>query len=99
VVYEIQFADSANRQLKVLKASDRTLLVTRIEKQLCAEPLKATRNRKPLRPNPIAPWELRVKNLRVFYDVSGDERNLVNVLAIGIKQGNKIFIEGEEIEL
>lgn len=99
MAYEIQFAESANRQLKALKASDRALLVTRVEKLLCAEPLKATRNRKPLRPNPIAPWELRVKNMRVFYDVSKGARNLVNVLAIGIKRGNKILIEREEIEL
>lgn len=99
MAYEIQFAESANRQLKALKASDRALLVTRVEKQLCAEPLKATRNRKPLRPNPIAPWELRVKHLRVFYDVSEGARNIVSVLAIGIKRGNKILIEGEEIEL
>lgn len=99
MAYEIQFAESANRQLNALKASDRALLVTRVEKQLCAEPLKATRNRKPLRPNPIAPWELRVKNMRVFYDVPDGARNLVNVLAIGIKRGNKILIEGEEIEL
>ena len=99
MAYEIQFAESANRQLKALKASDRALLVIQVEKQLCAEPLKATRNRKPLRPNPVAPWELRVKNMRVFYDVSGGGRNVVSVLAIGIKQGNKIFIEGQEIEL
>ena len=97
--YEIQFAESANRQLKALKASDRALVVMRIEKQLCDDPLKATRNRKPLRPNPIAPWELRVKNTRVFYDVAGGGRNVVSVLAIGIKQGSKLIIEGQEIEL
>ena len=75
------------------------MLLTRIEEQLSAEPLKATRNRKPLRPNPIAPWALRVKNMRVFYDVTAGERNQVNILAIGIKRRNKILIEGEEIEL
>ena len=40
-----------------------------------------------------------MKNLRVFYDVSEGARNVVNVLAIGIKRGNTIVIEGEEIEL
>lgn len=49
-----------------------------------------------LRPNPLAPWELRVGTLRVFYDV--DERaDLVNVLAIGVKKGNRLLIDDKEI--
>lgn len=99
MVYEIGFAESANRQLTGLKANDRVFLVAQIEKQLSTEPLKATRNRKPLRPNPLAPWELRVKNMRVFYDVWAEPRPVVNVLAIGIKRRNKLYIEDEEIEL
>ena len=42
---------------------------------------------------------VRVKNMRVFYDVAGGGRNVVSVLAIGIKQGSKLIIEGQEIEL
>jgi len=99
VAYEIQFAESASRQLKALKANDRALLIAEIEKQLSVEPLKQTRNRKPLRPNPIAPWELRVKNMRVFYDVSSGKPDQVSILAIGTKQGNKLYIEGTEIRL
>ena len=59
-----------------------------------------TRNRKrlrPLRPNPIAPWELRIREMLVFFEV--DEPGVVTVLAIGTKRGNKLYIEGEEIEL
>lgn len=63
------------------------------------EPLRETRNRKQLRPNPIAPWELRVKNTRVFYDVTVDDPGVISVLAIGIKRGNRLNIEGQEIEL
>ena len=39
-----------------------------------AAPLQAseTRNRKPMRPNPIAPQELRVGQLRVYDEVSDD---------------------------
>jgi mRNA-degrading endonuclease RelE of RelBE toxin-antitoxin system len=59
--------------------------------------LTETRNRKPLRPNPIAPWELRVGELRVFYDV--DEPGVVTILAIGTKRGNMFFIDGEQIDL
>lgn len=47
--------------------------------------------------NPMAPWELRVRNMRVFYEV--DEPGVVTVLAIGTKRGNRLYIEGEEMEL
>ena len=56
-----------------------------------------TRNRKRLRANPIAPWELRVRDMRVLYEV--DEPGVVTVLAIGMKRGNRVYIGGEEIEL
>jgi len=75
------------------------LVIAQIEKQLSSESLKATRNRKQLRPNPVAPWELRVKSLRVLYDVSSGKTNVVNILAIGIKRGNKLYIEDREIQL
>jgi hypothetical protein len=55
-----------------------------------------------LRPNPLAPWELRIEDLRVFYDVSPevpDVPKVVTVLAVGEKQGNILRIAGEEIKL
>ena len=61
--------------------------------------MRESRNRKPLRPNPVAPWELRVGALRVFYEVVGEEEDLVNILAIGIKTRNRLFIAGEEIHI
>ena len=61
--------------------------------------LYETRNRKQLRPNPFAPWELRVGSLRVFYEVDGGEPDLINVLAIGIKKGNRLIIAGREIHI
>jgi mRNA-degrading endonuclease RelE of RelBE toxin-antitoxin system len=73
------------------------MIVAGVETQLAREPLVEARNRKRLRPNPIAPWELRVRGMRVFYEV--DEPGVVTVLAIGTKRGNTLDIEGEEIEL
>ena len=46
-----------------------------------------------------APWELRVDNLRVFYDVPTDTPNVVLVVAIGEKRGNRLYIADEEIHL
>jgi hypothetical protein len=58
-----------------------------------------TRHRKPLRPNPIAAWQLSVEHLRVFYEVAGDDNGLVRILAIGRKHGNALTIGGKEIQL
>lgn len=97
MAFEVRFAASARRQLKRLSVPERVVLVAAVEAQLQNQPLTETRNRKPLRPNPLAPWELRVGDLRVFYEV--DEPGVVTVLAIGEKRGNKLYIEGEEIDL
>ena len=70
-----------------------------IERQLVREPLIETRNRKPLRPNPLAPWELRVGELRVFYEVAADDPRVVRVLAVGKKERQILRIGGQEITL
>jgi mRNA-degrading endonuclease RelE of RelBE toxin-antitoxin system len=49
-----------------------------------------------LRPNQRAPWELRIEDYRVFYDIEGDE---VKVIAVGHKEHNDLFIRGEKVKL
>jgi mRNA-degrading endonuclease RelE of RelBE toxin-antitoxin system len=97
VAFEIQFVSSAKRQLRGFDANERVTILEAIEVQLTDEPLAETRNRKRLRQNPIAPWELRIKNVRVFYDV--EEPNMVTILAIGTKRRNELYIEGKRIQL
>jgi len=97
--YQIEFAESVKHHLKSLSAAQRQRVFDAIEKQLTHEPSAETRNRKPLRPNPIAPWELRVGNLRVFYDVPLEYPNTVQILAVGWKEGNRLFIGDRLVEL
>ena len=52
-----------------------------------------------MRPNPVAPWELRIGDLRAYYDVSEAPEKLVYVRAVGIKEHNVVRIGGEVIEL
>src|SRR5262245_3501934 len=99
MAYRIVFAESVKGHLKALTARKRRKVFDSIEAQLVHEPLKETRNRKLLRPNPIAPWELRIGNTRIFYKVPEDEPDVVRILAVGVKRGNKLFIAGEEVEL
>lgn len=99
MVYAIEFAESVKEQLRDLSARQRTAIFDSIESQLVHEPLTETRNRKPLRPNPIAPWELRIGELRIFYEVAADGPDTVRILAVGQKKRNKLIIAGKELEL
>ena len=99
MAYRIRFAESAEEQLAQLAARQRAIVFDAVKVQLRYEPLRETRNRKRLRPNPLAPWELRVGTLRVFYEVDALELDLVNVLAIGIKRGNRLIVSGKEIHI
>lgn len=66
--------------------------------QLAYEPMTMTKNRKPLRPNPIAAWAIRIGDYRVFYDVD-PAASLVTVRAVGYKDHNVLLIRGEEVPL
>lgn len=68
------------------------------ERQLIHEPTKETRNRKPLRPNDLSQWELRVGDFRVFYDVDVEKEETL-IKAVGEKGHNKLYIRGKEYEL
>lgn len=99
MAYTIEFAESVKVHLEALTATQRATVLAKIEGQLTSQPLVETRNRKPLRPNPVAPWELRVGQLRVFYDVSEGPPATVRILAVGVKDRNVVRIGGEEIQL
>jgi mRNA-degrading endonuclease RelE of RelBE toxin-antitoxin system len=108
--YEIVYAPIALEHLRGLDARQRALVVDTVERQLTHQPEAPARHRKRLRPNPIAPWELRIGDLRVFYDVrtvspgdsadddveAGDQ---VFILAVGVKRGNRLWLGSEECEL
>jgi len=99
VPYTVEFAQSVERHLRVLTARERKTVLDAIGRQLLHEPLKETRQRKPLRPNPIAPWELRVGQLRIFYDVTETESGVVRILAVGRKRRNVLVVGDKEIRL
>ncbi len=97
-MYEIEYTAEALDDLEALRKFEQKQVMDEIDTQLKHEPSVETRNRKRLRPNDIAEWELRVVRFRVFYDVR-EEVKIVKVEAIGYKEGNKLFIHGEEYEL
>jgi mRNA-degrading endonuclease RelE of RelBE toxin-antitoxin system len=97
-MHAIEFSPEAINDLAALRKFDQVRIVAAIESQLPYEPANETRNRKRLRPNELAEWVLRVDNFRVFYDVLAD-RAVAKVIAIGVKEGNDLYIHGEKFEL
>jgi len=101
--YEIVYAPVVKSHVKALGRRDYSLIRRTIEEQLQVEPLQETRNRNPLK-RPAwfgATWELRFgpnNRFRVFYKADREARE-VYVLAIGEKEGNRLKIGGEEIEI
>jgi hypothetical protein len=89
--------------LKLIDRKYHSLIRDTIENQLRFEPDVETRNRKPVeQPAAVeADWELRFgpnNRFRAFYTTNIGQRE-VYIVAVGVKQGNTLFIGGEEVEL
>jgi len=96
--YRIEYSPDTVEHLRALSTHQQTTVLDGVERQLKFQPTVETKNRKPMRPNPVAPWELRIGNLRVYYDV--DEREaMVLIRAVGIKERNQVRIGREVIIL
>ena len=100
--YTVIYALQTQEHLRWIEAKYRSLIRGHIERQLSFEPNVETRNRKPLRqPAPFgAAWEIRFglnNRFRVLYDL--DETNrVVQVLAIGVKDRNRLIFANEEVQ-
>jgi hypothetical protein len=84
--------------MKVLTARQRAIIFAGVNRHLSAEPTVQARNRKPMRPNSIAPWELRLGVLRVYFDVVLEPNPAVVVLAVGVKERNRVRVGKERVE-
>lgn len=97
-MYDIEFTSDAERDLDWLRKFEQKEIVLEIRNQLGFQPAVETRNRKRLRPNDLAEWELRIREFRAFYDVDEPGRT-VRIQAIGRKVGSRLFLHGEEYYL
>ena len=97
-MFRIVFTPEAIDDLRQFRKYDQQHVVAAIETQLLHQPAHETHHRKRLRPNALAEWELRVQTLRVFYDVDVAQ-GVVKIAAVGYKDGNILFLHGEEYQL
>lgn len=101
--FSIIYAPAVRDHILAIDKSERSSIRQAILDQLSNEPNVESRNRKPLkRPAEAgADWELRFgeqNRYRVFYRFDLVQRE-VRVLAVGIKERERLFIGGKEVKL
>lgn len=101
--FAIVYDPEVRNHLRTIEPKYHSLIRSAAEQQLRGSPDVETRNRKPLK-RPVdfkAEWELRFgpdNRFRLFYAVDRVRRE-VQVLAICVKEGNRLSIGGEEITI
>jgi hypothetical protein len=98
--YTIIYAQATVEHLRAIELKCHSQIRAAIEEQLQFEPARETRSRKPVKqPTSIeADWEIRFgpdNRFRVFYTIHPEDRH-VEILALGEKEKNRLFIGGEE---
>ena len=101
--YSLAFASEVTKHLRAIEAKYHALIREKIGEQLRFEPGAETTNRTPMRqPAPFgATWEIRFgpnNRFRVLYDIDV-KAHVVQILAIGEKQKERLLIGGEEVRL
>ena len=99
MAYIIEYSPEAEDHMLWLTKRQQRIVLDTVDRQLTDQPAVETRNRKPMRPNPIAPWELRIGELRVYYEIRDADQPTVMVLAVGLKERDRVRIGGDRIEL
>ncbi len=96
--YPIRFTPTASAQLRALRKYDQVRIRDEMVRQLTDKPDEETRHKKLINSELLSTYELRVGDFRVFYDIDADTMEVV-IAAIGVKWHNRLFFEGEEVEL
>ena len=101
--FSLIFAPVVYDHLGAIDAKYDSLIRQKTEEQLTHEPDVETRNRKPVQPPAAfqAEWELRFgpnNRFRVFYQID-HEKHEVRIVAIGVKERNRLLVGGEEVTL
>lgn len=100
--FALVYAEEVKQHLRAIDVKYHSANRLGIEAQLLHEPNVETRRRKPLK-RPVefgADWELRLgrqNRFRVFYQVDPENRE-VHILAVGVKERNRLFFGGKEWE-
>jgi mRNA-degrading endonuclease RelE of RelBE toxin-antitoxin system len=96
MTFHINLTSSAADDLDYFDAYEQRIIMAAVHSYLVHNPHIPTKRRKQLQSNPIAPWELKKDKYRIFYDIIDDT---VDILAIGYKEHNALFIRGRRVSI
>lgn len=97
-MFAIEYTPQAIEDLRWFKRHEQTTIVDAVEQQLRHEPHSETRNRKRLRANATADWELRLGDFRILYTVDAHVQ-IVEIQRVGEKRRNAFFFRGRKEDL
>lgn len=95
--FEVRFTPSAETDLDFYRTFEQRIIIDGIRIYLVSDADKESKRRKLLGEHPLAPWELRPGDFRVFYEVEDETR--VKIVAVGHKKHNELIIRGEKVQL
>jgi len=81
-VFDIRFTERAVEDLQDFSKSDQERILKDLESELIEDAAKESNDRKRLHPAGPVEWELRLGNVRIFYDVNLQNRT-VKIEAVG----------------
>jgi len=70
--FDVTLVESADDDLSHYRKPERLVILDGIARMLEQDADQESRKRKRLRPNALAPWELRIGDFRVFYEIPED---------------------------
>jgi mRNA-degrading endonuclease RelE of RelBE toxin-antitoxin system len=95
--FRLRLATEVKEHIDALTARQRSIAFDGIRRHLSEHPLEESRNRKRMRRDSVAEWELRLGDLRIYYDVDVQE-GTVRILAVGVKLRERVRIGREVID-
>ena len=93
--FQIEVEPQALEDLLWFRKHEHVRIRAEIAVQLLYQPDKPSGKRKRLEPDGVAEWELRIGQIRVFYDVNRAASS-VTVVRVGYKERSKLLFRGEE---
>lgn len=99
MAYRLRYTPDADLDFRHLGRPAEALVRRATPRFLADTPAARSTKRKAMDPNPLgADWELRLDDLRVYYDID-EAAQTVRVLRVGRKRRERVVIRGVETDL
>lgn len=96
MAWTVEVKESAVEHLQWFGKKTGRKLLEKVLEHLEHDPLAETKNLKTLNPNPIAGRELRLFGKYRFLFSVDEDSQLVTIILVGEKRGNRLVVMGEE---